>query len=117
MILSDGSAEEVVELDRTPTGKEEFDFFSSEEERGRKLRNDSEEQDMGHRAKFAEHAYKITEAWVGFLILISIGQFACKPIGLGLGTTEFVTVVTTTTASVFGFWLLVGRYLFHRSGN
>lgn len=72
---------------------------------------------MGYRKQYAEHAYRITEAWVGFLILISIGQFVCKPIGLGLGTTEFVTVVTTTTASVFGFWLLVGRYLFRRTGD
>ena len=105
---------ERVQIDRDPTPREESLVFLNEEERKQRIKNDSDEQDMDHRARFAEHAYRLTEAWVGFLILISIGQFAAKPIGLGLGTTEFVTVVTTTTASVFGFWLLVGRYLFHR---
>ncbi|RWN17323.1 MAG: hypothetical protein EOR94_20770 [Mesorhizobium sp.] len=31
-----------------------------------------------------------------------------------LGTTEFVAVVTTTTASVFGFLIIVANHLFHR---
>jgi hypothetical protein len=32
--------------------------------------------------------------------------------GRGLEQAEFITVVTTTTGSVFGFWWLVGSYLF-----
>lgn len=108
-----------VELDRDPTGEEEFDLFSTEEERAKRLRNDSNLQDMKERIRYADHAYGITQAWVGFLIVITIAQFSLAPLGLGLGRAEFITVFTTSTASVFGFWLLVGRYLFpeRKSGD
>ncbi len=114
MILREGSEEERVELDPDPSGAEEFDFFSSEEERAKRLRNDSDLQDMKERIRYANNAYGITQAWVGFLIVITISQFSLKPLNMGLGTTEFVTVITTTTVSILGFWLLVGQYLFHR---
>lgn len=104
-----------VELDRTPTGEEERDeTFSTEEERARRLRNDSNQQDMKERIRYADHAYGITQAWVGFLIVLTLAQFSLTPLKMGLGQAEFITVFTTTTASVFGFWLLVGQYLFHR---
>lgn len=38
-------------------------------------------------------------------------------LGEGLDDPQFITVVTTTTASVFGFWFLVGRYLFPSNGK
>jgi hypothetical protein len=82
--------------------------------RGDKIRNDSDEQDMGERIRYASHAYGITQAWIGFLIVITIAQFSLKPMGLGLSEAVFITVFTTTTASVFGFWLLVGQYLFRK---
>ncbi|SMF68100.1 hypothetical protein [Allosphingosinicella indica] len=62
--------------------------------------------------RYADHAYGITQAWVGFLIVLTIAQFSLKPLGLGLSDGAFVAVFTTTTAAVFGFWLLVGKYLF-----
>lgn len=114
MNLPAETADEVVVLDRSPSGTEEFDFFSSEEERAKRLRNDSDLQDMKERIRYANNAYGITQAWVGFLIVITISQFSLKPLNMGLGTTEFVTVITTTTVSILGFWLLVGQYLFHR---
>ncbi|SUS04739.1 hypothetical protein DF3PA_70161 [Candidatus Defluviicoccus seviourii] len=105
-----------ISIDQTPTSEEEqFNTFSTDEERRHaKLSNDSDEQDMGERLRYADHAYGITQAWVGFLIVLTITQISLKPLKMGLETTEFVTVFTTTTASIFGFWLLVGNYLFHR---
>jgi hypothetical protein len=50
---------------------------------------------------------------VGLLLIsISFVQLIAKFFGHGLDTAEFVAIVTTTTASIFGFWWLVGRYLF-----
>lgn len=101
-----------LELDRTPTSGEEQAFFQTEDERRKKIANDSDEQDMGERKRYADNAYGITQAWIGFLIVITIAQFSLKPIGMGLSEAAFITVFTTTTASIFGFWLLVGNYLF-----
>lgn len=68
---------------------------------------------MKERIRYANNAYGITQAWIGFLIVITIMQFSLKPLGMGLSDAAFITVFTTTTASIFGFWLLVGRYLFN----
>lgn len=74
-------------------------------------------QIIAHRDKFADHAYGLTQAWVGFLIVITIAQIALKPLDLGLSETAFVTVFTTTTAAVFGFGVLVGNFLFPKGGS
>jgi hypothetical protein len=107
----EGGGEEI-EIDRTPTPMEELETFDPERARAMRLRNDSDEQDMGERRRYAGNAYGITQTWVGFLIVLTFAQLCLKPLGLGLGREEFIAVFTTTTASVFGFWLLVGRYLF-----
>jgi hypothetical protein len=105
----------LVEEKENPDSKDLLEDRLQEE--AARLRNRSFAQDMGERLRYANHAYGITQAWVGFLIVITICQFALKPFGYGLGQTEFVTVFTTTTASIFGFWLLVGRYLFPTKGK
>lgn len=97
-------------MSRNPSSVAEQDIL--ENVRGKKLRNDSDEQDMGERIRYASNAYGITQAWIGFLIVLTIMQFTLKPLGLGLTEAVFIAVFTTTTASVFGFWLLVGNYLF-----
>lgn len=104
-----------VQLDRTPTGGEESDFFRNEAERAAKIANDSNSQDMGERKRYADNAYGITQAWIGFLIVMTMAQFTLRPLGMGLSDPAFITVFTTTTASIFGFWLLVGQYLFRKS--
>lgn len=108
---------EYVEVDRTPTREEEADVFRNQRERAAKLANDSDHQDMGERKRYADNAYGITQAWIGFLMVLTTAQFSLKPINMGLSDTAFITVFTTTTASVFGFWLLVGQYLFRKSKN
>lgn len=106
---SDG---ETVEVSRNPNPREEERAF--EQVRGEKLKNDSDEQDMGERIRYASHAYGITQAWIGFLMVLTIAQMVLQPLKTGLSDTAFITVFTTTTASVFGFWLLVGQYLFRK---
>ena len=69
---------------------------------------------MGERKRYADNAYGITQSWIGFLMVLTLAQFSLKSINMGLSDTAFITVFTTTTASVFGFWLLVGHYLFRK---
>ena len=57
------------------------------------------------------------QAWVGFLIVLTMAQFLLKPLNYGLGQAEFIAVVTTTTASVFGFGFLVGNFYFPKGGS
>jgi hypothetical protein len=75
------------------------------------------EQILAHRERFAEISYGIMQAWVGFLIVLTVAQFSLKKTGMGLEAAEFITVVTTTTAAVFGFGLLVGKFLFPTGGS
>lgn len=74
-------------------------------------------QILSHREKFAEHAYGITQTWIGFLIVLTICQFFLKKFGYGLDYKEFIAVFTTTTAAVFGFGILVGKFLFPTNGQ
>ena len=103
----------LVNIDTRPTPEEEYtETFSTERERRQRIINDSEEQNVGERKRYAEHAYGITQAWIGFLMVLTMAEFSLKSMGMGLGKAEFIAVFTTTTASVFGYWLLVGQYLF-----
>lgn len=110
---TENDTEEPIQLDETPSGKEEAYQFSTPEEKQKHLELASYKQDMTERKCFADRAYGITQTWIGFLIVITISQMLLKSIKMGLSENEFIVVFTTTTASVFGFWVLVGRYLFN----
>jgi hypothetical protein len=109
---------EDIKLDDSPTSAEETDAFKNreekEEERKKRIENDSAEQDKEERKKFSERAFGITQTWIGFLIVLTVAQFTLSETKhFGLSDTTFNIVFTTTTASVFGFWSLVGKYLFN----
>lgn len=109
-------AEAVAKIPDEPTPESEAkESFSSDEAKRRALANRSDEQDIEQRKKYADSAYKITTIWTSFLIGISILQLLSRLWDKGLKEAEFIAVLTTTTASVFGFWYLVGRYLFKGS--
>lgn len=111
---------DVVETDTPPTKAADEDNafeegkLKSQAERKAEIQNDSLEQDRLERKRYANHAYGITQTWIGFLIVVTILQMALRPFNIHLETPEYITFVTTTTASVFGFWLLVGNYLFRK---
>lgn len=73
--------------------------------------------DLDNRRNFSSISLGIMQSWVGFIIVLTLAQFILKPIGLGLESSEFIAVVTSTTAAVFGFGLLVGNYLFPLGGS
>lgn len=99
-----------IQVDRHPTPEGEDRFFR--DEKYRTLRNNQFEQNIRERRRFGIRAYRMAQAWLTFLMFIVVAQLFLKLFGHGLSEKEFITVVTTTTASVFGFWWLVGRYLF-----
>jgi hypothetical protein len=71
-----------------------------------------ETQTVRHRETFADFAMGVCQTWVGFLIVIVVAQFSLKPLGFGLGPTEFIAVVSSTTVSVLGFGFIWGRGLY-----
>lgn len=101
-----------IPLDKHPNAEREARGFDTPEEREKHLRNVNLEQDISERRKFADRSFKLTCLWVGFIILSTVAQFILNAIGRGLPTPDFIALITTTSAAVFGFWLLVGRYLF-----
>lgn len=62
------------------------------------------------RKRYAINTFILTCGWIGIVICIVVltGMKA-----LSLSDTILVTLITTTTASVFGFFLLVMKYLFN----
>lgn len=118
-------------LDKSPSGDEELaEFFLTPEQkelheaalREKTLLNQQFERDMRNREEYANKAFDLTVIWVCFILLLTAAQFLkgwvakMFPGTLGLDPSEFIAVISSTTVTVLGFWLLVGRYLFHRPG-
>lgn len=116
------------QLDPTPTFEEEVRDFQDFGAYSGSKPFDGE----AAKTRIDKIARRLAIAWSAFLIYIILAQgfetgwvieFPLapndwRPIYLvrpfHLGTTEFVAVVTTTTASVFGFLIIVANHLFHR---
>jgi len=104
---------EEIDIDTDPTPEEEQDAFVNESHRTHKITNDLRQQDMEQRREYAERAYSLTQTWVGFLIVVTLTQMTLTALEIGrLSASEFIAVITTTTATILGFWALVGRGLF-----
>ena len=112
-IMNDESSELV--LEQHPSGdKEEEIVFGNPDTQAKHIKNESDKQDIEERRKFAQKAYCIAHTWMTFLIAIAFLQFLFgKSAFVGLTALEFNIVFTSASASVFGFWYLVGRYLFN----
>ena len=105
-----------VPLERNPTPEQEAqDVFETHEEKAKRLMNEGLEQDIQERRKYAKRSFNLTCAWLLFIAASTTAQFTLKAFGKGLDPSEFITLITTTTGAVLGFWLLVGRYLFRAS--
>ena len=79
--------------------------------------DDRARQDNAESRIYAERAYNIVFIWIVFLFAIILMQFFMKKLGYGLEREEFIAVVGSLTASMFGFWYLVGRHLFPVQGS
>lgn len=102
-------------IDQTPTGEEESALFNrpalltSTRDTRDLLENADYHGDILGKRRFGFFALKVGKWWALTLIAVVFLQGFNL---LALTQTEFVAVVTTTTASVFGLVYVVGRYLF-----
>ena len=77
----------------------------------KKLRNDSLAQDIGLRRDLAKAIFVLIALWlyfVGCIILLQGFRFG----GFQLADSAIIALITTTTASVLGIFLVVTRYFF-----
>ena len=100
--------------DKTSGTAEKEETFGDPEHHAKVLTNRQFLQDMAERKKYAVAAFKLTHLWVWFLIGSTAVQMALSLIDKGLSEAMFITLLTTTTASVLGVWALVGNYLFNK---
>jgi cytosine/uracil/thiamine/allantoin permease len=109
---------EIIVVDQNPTPEKEAKReFSDPDNHKKNLSNIQIAQNIEERKKYGKYSSRLAIAWMVFLIIVVIAQFVASLFGVGLHPEEFIAVVTTTTASVFGFWYLVGRYLFPKDGG
>jgi len=110
-----------LELENTPSGEEEADAFLDLQT----ARGDTYDEDVA-RSRIDLLARLLAAFWTTFLWYIIIAQgmqhgwhphfgryYPVIP-AFHLEPSEFIAVVTTTTVSVFGFLVIVARYLFKK---
>lgn len=110
-----------LQLDDSPTGEEEEAAFPDL----RKARGDEYDEDKA-KVRIDRIARWLAILWTGFLWYIILAQATRGGFVWFLGfmvtaqqpfhleSSEFIAVVTTTTASVFGFLVIVANSLFKR---
>lgn len=118
------SRSDYIELDRTPTGKEEQAGFEDPSKLFVRLHNHNYHQDIQLRRKFADFSLRSVRVWVIFLIAATVfqgtgGGFSATLWGTTLSFPKFhleqwafVGLCGTTSTSVLGLAHLVGKYLF-----
>ena len=85
------------------------------EEQGTALETEkikSRRQDRKERKRYAQRIFVFISVWcAGIFVLIVLNGFGC----LKFETSVLITLITTTTANILTLFLLVTKYLFHRT--
>lgn len=103
-------------IDESPEGYEEDylfrnpDLLTSSKDTRDLLENMDYHGDIASKKSFKCFAYCVGGVWAALLVYVVFGQGYAG--GFQLEKEEFIAIVSTTTASVFGFAYIVGRYLF-----
>lgn len=104
-------------IDETPQGIEEewqfdnpVDYMSTKDTRD-VLENHDYSQDIEGKHDFRKFATRVGGWWAFMLICLVVAQ-GTDYIPYRLEVEEFIAVVTTTTASIFGITFVIGRYLY-----
>lgn len=103
---------QVIEVDKNSTPEVEAEeTFTDWKEKKQQLKNKHRQQNQDERIKYSKCAFRLSWIWMVILAVFILAQFCFHK---GLTQSEFITLLTTTTASIFGNWYLVGKYLFNR---
>ncbi|WP_164118880.1 hypothetical protein [Sphingorhabdus sp. Alg239-R122] len=108
-------------LDRTPTGEEEYEDWNNPPRLRGEWDADAARTRIDRISRTLAIAWSLFLAWIilaqGFSkdhyilwLLPVFGEFHLK-------TGEFIAVVTTTTATVFGFLIIVARHVFSNGSD
>ncbi|MEM7550077.1 MAG: hypothetical protein AAF363_10390 [Bacteroidota bacterium] len=79
-----------------------------------KLDYDSKEQNIKERKKYARFIFTLICIWLGLILLILFFQ-GFSNIKFHLSDTVLITLITTTTANIAAYFLVVTKYLFPNS--
>lgn len=110
---SESSDEKFIAANRNPTPEDEkTQFRNAEEIHSDKLDNKEKEDNLKARTDYADKAYNLVWFWSACIIFVTFMQFLGKSSGNSLHHTSFIALIVSTTGLMFGFWALVGRYLF-----
>lgn len=108
-----GNGVEVINPDPTPD--QELTLFAQrdvEDVKRMQLLNARLLHDNAQSQKYCKRAYKITKRWICFLMVVIAAQYVGRIYNVGFTEAEFIAIIISLTGSVFGFWYLVGKYLF-----
>lgn len=89
---------------------------------------DRAEHDNMMRHNYCERSYKITVFWIICIAVFVFTQTVSTPLSYHmfgvniieiteLSNAKFIAITVTSSGLVFGFWLIVGKGLFNKSGN
>lgn len=108
---SNSADDKFIPIPRTPSASEEQKIFLLDAEKKR-YQNHDLKSDIRLKRSYFSVTRKITRYWVCFIILASASQFVARWFNQGWEAPEFIALITTTTATLVGFWAIVGAYLF-----
>lgn len=100
-----------IPIPRTPSSAEEYDFFQIDAEKKR-YQNHDLKSDIRLKRTYFSVTRKITRYWILFIVVASALQLLARVFERGWEASEFIALITTTTATLVGFWAIVGAYLF-----
>lgn len=90
-----------------------FDIASFDAE-SRRLDNQGKKQDIAAREKYASYIFILICVWLtAMLIVVILAGFGKKYGWFVLGDYVLISLITTTTASVVGVFVIVANYLFN----
>lgn len=81
------------------------------------IENKKLKSEIAEREKYARRIFRLIVGWLAFVGLIVVADGVCEPIfgfSFNLSDAVLITLITTTTASVLGLFIVVISYLFHR---
>lgn len=106
-----------IEVSQTPSPIQEAKEFDAPAQQRERALLDNLRGDIRLKRHYFRLTHKITGRWACFIMVAVVAQYALNAFGRGLSEASFIALITTTTATLLGFWYLIGRYLFPGNGK
>lgn len=79
---------------------------------------DNFQQDVDKREEYSNKLFRLISAWIFFVAVVVViqGLFGntCLPHWFSLNDSVLIALITTTTASIIGLFVIVAKYFFYR---